>query len=596
MSLTSLKSPSHGPAATADTLQPPRRAWRRIPSPFVVVGVALSLVMAAVIVTPVVVILFRTLATSGLDMFRDAAAVPSIGTAIRNSVIVVGCAGALAIVIGTAFAWLKERTDANLGLAGEILPLAPLLVPKVAMAIGWVFLASPNAGYLNVLIRWLLGFVGIEMETGPLDIFTWYGLIFLFTLDLIPYAFLIMSVAFRNLNPALDEASRISGAGTLQTLRKVTLPALKPALGASIFMMVVGGITVFSIPVIVGTGARIEFLSERIVRLVRSEFPPRLEEAVALSLVITLLVGGAWLVQRALTRGGRYATIGGKVGGEAKVALGKYRGLARLSVLLFLLATSVFPVIGLVLVSVQPFWAPSINVDELSFDRYSDILTSSSLAGVALRNSILLGLLSATVGVAVLTMMVVVARRTKGLASTLIEGTIRVPGALSPIILAVAFLAFFAPAPFFLAGSSLLLVIAYVTIYLPQGAVSVESALRQIGVELEEASAVAGASKGRTFVKIVLPLMILGVTSGWAFFFVFVVGDLTASALLASPRDPVVGFVILSIYESGTFGELAALSAIISGLTAIIVLSVLALGRRRKQDVRPRRWRSSIPD
>jgi iron(III) transport system permease protein len=552
--------------------------------------------MAAVILTPVVVIFFRTLSSGGLDMFRNAAAVPTIGTAIRNSIIVVGCAGALAIIIGTAFAWLKERTDADLGIAGDALPLAPLLVPKVAMAIGWVFLASPKAGYLNVLIRWLLGLVGIKMESGPLNIFSWPGLVFLFTLDLIPYSFLIMSVAFRNLNPALDEASRISGAGTLKTLRRVTLPALKPALGASIFMMVVGGITVFSIPVIVGTGARIEFLSERIVRLVRSEFPPRLEEAVALSLAITVLVGGAWLVQRALTRGGRYATIGGKAGGVGKVSLGKYRGLARFSVVLFLLATSVFPVIGLVLVSVQPFWSPSIDVGELSFERYSDILSSSSLAGVALRNSIVLGLVSATVGVIVLTMMVVVARRTKGLSGTLIEGTIRIPGALSPIILAVAFLAFFAPAPFFLAGSSLLLVIAYVTIYLPQGAVSVESALRQIGTELEEASAVAGASKGKTFVKIVLPLMILGVTSGWAFFFVFVVGDLTASALLASPRDPVVGFVILSIYESGTFGDLAALSAIISCLTAIIVLSVLALGRRRKQDSTVRRWRSAVPD
>jgi iron(III) transport system permease protein len=98
-----------------------------------------------------------------------------------------------------------------------------------------------------------------------------------------------------------------------------------------------------------------------------------------------------------------------------------------------------------------------------------------------------------------------------------------------------------------------------------------------------EASAVCGASEGRTFLKVVLPLMLPGLIAGWALVFVLMSGEVTASSLLAGIGRPVVGFVILDVWEAGTFGNLAALAGTFAVLNIFVVLIALRLGRRNYQ-------------
>ena len=79
-----------------------------------------------------------------------------------------------------------------------------------------------------------------------------------------------------------------------------------------------------------------------------------------------------------------------------------------------------------------------------------------------------------------------------------------------------------------------------------------------------------------------------GLAAGWAFLFVLVVGDITASAILASPSSPVIGFEILSIFQNGTYPLLAALGTVISLVSTVIVLSALAYAGRRRRDLAER--------
>src|SRR5690606_26450485 len=98
----------------------------------------------------------------------------------------------------------------------------------------------------------------------------------------------------------------------------------------------------------------------------------------------------------------------------------------------------------------------------------------------------------------------------------------------------------------------LIILIAYVVTYLPQASVSAGSSVSQVAQELEEASRVSGAGGWRTFWNVSAPLTIQGILSGWALVFVLMAGDLTASVILASPRTPVMGYTILTMYEFGT--------------------------------------------
>ncbi|UNM99054.1 ABC transporter permease [Rhodococcus opacus] len=197
-----------------------------------------------------------------------------------NTVLAVGIAGIGALAAGALFAWANERTDARLGFAARSLPLIPMFIPSIAAAVGWVFLASSNAGLLNVLIRNVLGTVGIEMTEGPLNIHSWPGLIFAYFLFLTPYAYLTISSGLQSLDPALEEASRSSGASAFTTFRRVTLPSLRPSLAASVLLIATMGFALFSIPLVIGTPAGIDVLPVEIVHMVAHEYPSNKPQSV----------------------------------------------------------------------------------------------------------------------------------------------------------------------------------------------------------------------------------------------------------------------------------------------------------------------------
>lgn len=550
------------------------------PSIFTGAGIALAALLALAVYSPPIALLSEVFQGSTTELVRETFGARGVASATRNTVVVVGISGVFAMLVGTVFAWLKERTDADLGIIGAILPLAPLLVPKVAMAIGFVFLASPQAGYVNVAIRSAASTFGLSISNGPINIYSWYGLIFVYTLQLIPFSYLVMAAGFRNLDSSLEEASRVGGAGAAHTFFRVTLPSLKPSISASAFLITVVGVATYSIPVIIGTGAQMEFLPVRILHLLRNTFPAKTGEAAVLSVLLLAIIGLAWLLQIWLSRGARYAVVGGKASSVSRVKLGRYRGLARWSVVSFLLLTSVLPLLALVAVSLQKVWTPDLAFNSFTVQEYRELLTEGGPIAASLKNSIQLSAIAATIATLVGFVILTVARRRGGTIRRFIEWTTRAPSVLSNVVLSVAFLTFFGPAPFYLAGTTTILILAYAVLHFPTGSVVIEAGLQQIGGGVEEASAMAGASRWQTFSRILLPLNVVALATAWIFFFVSGVGDLAASAMMASTRTPVVGFLILDIWENGTFSELAVLAAVTSVLTGTVVLAALALSRR----------------
>ncbi|OLT16149.1 hypothetical protein BJF78_14725 [Pseudonocardia sp. CNS-139] len=241
---------------------------------------------------------------------------PTLLPMLGNTAIVLGTSTALAVVVATLFAWLSERTTARAGWLAGVLPVVSLLVPSIAGAIGWVLLASPRAGFLNVALADL----GVPLV---LDVFSWPGLVLVYTLYLVPQVYLPVSAALAELDPALEEAARVGGRGPVRTLITVTLSAVRPAILSGALLALVYGVALFSVPLIIGTQARIDILSVEIVRLLTTEFPPRLPEAIVLSVVVLLVLGAAWAVNARVVRGGRFATISGRAAAGRRLRLGR---------------------------------------------------------------------------------------------------------------------------------------------------------------------------------------------------------------------------------------------------------------------------------
>ncbi len=450
-----------------------------------------TLVLCALLLYPLTIMVWRTFVLNGdVIGFSDLERVftdSRTRSAIINTAIILFTAGPLALVIGGMLAWLNERTDARFGIIGELLPIASLLVPPIAGSIAWTFLLSPNSGFANVLFRDGLGFFGIHMESGPFDIFSWYGVILAYTAYMVPYAYLPLAASLRSLDPALEEAARMSGSSPLRTFVTVTLPAIKPAALSAVFLVTVVCLGIYSVPSILGTRSGIDVMSTRIVQSMKFSYPPDTRGALLLGLVMLMVIGVVWILQTRSVRNGNYARISSRGQSNSVVALGRWRPVARVGMLGYLLMMSLVPLTAILFVSVQSYWTPDVKWGELGLQNYRALLSSSGPAGEALRNSLWLGTVGSIVGVLAAVFAALYLYRSRSWLARAADGVLKLPGNMSHIVLAVAFVLAFAGDPFRLGNTRWLLLVAFIAVYLYQAVLQASDALARVGNDLTDA-------------------------------------------------------------------------------------------------------------
>ena len=514
----------------------------------------------------------------------------SIWTVLWNTVIVVMGGSSAALVLGSVLALINERTDGGFKGLGSFMPVAPLMLPSITGVLGWVVLFDPRVGLVNVALRGVLGLTGGE---GPFNIYSMGGLLFAFSIHLVPTIYLVVSASLRNLDPAIEEASRISGAGPLATAWRVTFPAIRPALFEGWLLALINGIGMFSVPVILGTGARIELISVRIW-VYLTNYPNNQPAALVLAGAMLLAVLSLRLVQWRLLPTARQATIGGKGVRGALTRLGMLRHVTRLLIVFYILLSLVLPVMALGLVSLEAFWTAQVPWDRLSLINYQRVLTENPATIRALADSVGLAGAGATLALAIAGFLMLYAHqrptatrgrwRQKGPAAPgwkgIVDFVTTLPATLPHSLIAVSFILAFAAAPFDLYGTIWILLLAYLTMEIPYAASAAKSATNMIGKELTEASRIFRASAGRTMARILLPLAMPGLAAGWVLVFIHILGEVTASAILSGNSNPVVGSVLLDLWRQGNFPQMTAFALVIWLIASILVVVMLRLNSR----------------
>jgi iron(III) transport system permease protein len=569
------------PAGAVPAVAPRRRP--RI-GPFRIFSLLLLLLTAALILYPLGTVVDRAFfdeRSMGLAGIWTQLTRPAILKVFADTALVVGMSSTLALAIGSAFAWLIERTDARTGLASEFLPLMPLLVPQISGVIGWAIMLSPEAGLVNGWLRMAFRWFGMDLATGPFNIFSFTGLVCVMTLYLVPYVYLTVAAALQNLNPSLEEAARMCRAGPWKTLLRVTLPAVWPAIVNAGIIVAIFGISTFSVPIVIGTTAGIDLLSVRIYRLLYNH-PPRTDLAVVLAIAMMVFVQLALLVQVLVTRSQRHAVVGGKGATHTRVRLGRWRWVARGAIGAYLLATAVLPVAALAIVSLQPFWTSKIDFAQFGWANYHFVLVENATTARALVNSIGLGIFGATLCMLGAAVLVLFARNASAGTQMVVDGVTALPATLPHTVVAVSIVLAFTGGVFNLYGTLTILLLANLVLVIPQAVRSARSALAQVGNDMVEAAQMSRASPFGVFRRIVVPLMLPGLMAGWVILFVQISGELTASALLSGTGNPVVGLVLLDLWENGSFPQLSAIALVMTVIDAVVVLAVMKGFRRNR--------------
>jgi iron(III) transport system permease protein len=559
------------------------RDGMRLPAPFQGFSTGLVLLFLALLIYPIFRLISTLFWSNGhfdISAFSEFAHEPGVASSIVDTLIVVGISAAIAVILGGAIAYLNERTDARMGVVTDMMPILPFLIPPLAGATGWVLLLSPTSGYANWVIREVLGVFGVHLASGPLNIFSWPALIFVYTIYMVPFTFLMITSGLRSASPDLEEQSHVCGAGSMRTFFRVVLPSIAPSVGGALLLAIWSGFGLYSVPTIIAQPANIHIMIVQIVTLLDFNFPPQYGPAVVLSLIIMAFIAIAWYAQNRVLSRSRYATTGGRARRSSRTSLGAWKWPIRLLLLLYMVIVAVLPVVALLLVTLNGFWTTEIHWAHLSLSPFFQSLFDNAETLLALKDSVEVAVAAATIGVLVASMISVFLVKSRRRAARAADGMLKLPTIVSHLILAIGFVLAFAGGPFHLGGTWWLLLIAYLALFMPQATLVTDSASRQVGKELSEASYVSGARGWRTYRRVYMPLMLSAMAVGWALIFVQVLGDLEVSSIIAGTGNPTIGSQTLILYNSGGYAAIASLGLALVVLTSVVVGVVLWLSRR----------------
>jgi iron(III) transport system permease protein len=493
-----------------------------------------------------------------------------------NSLIFASGSAALTFVLGTVLAWLTERT--NTPLRGIFVPIAvvPLILPGVLESIAWIFLLSPKFGYLNV---WLMNLFGLQSP--PFNVFSLPGMIWVHSVGQVPLAFLLMVAAFKSMDPSLEESAMMSGANTWQTFRRVTFRLLMPTVASVVLILFVRTLESFETPALIGIPARIYVYTSEIF-LAFNEYPPDYGRGGALAIGLLLLSAvGVWLYTRATKEGKKFQTVTGKAFRPRQFDLGAWRwvGFAFLSV--YFVFVVLLPFLVLFWASFLPFFAaPSWDaLNKLSLDNYSYLYGFRPFWD-AMKNSIILSILTATVAMILTSLVAWIVYRSRLPGSWLLDFLAFVPITIPGIVMGMSLILLYVAFPLPIYGTIWVLLIAYVTRYIPYGMRSASGSILQIHSELEEAAAASGASWWESFKRVTLPLLRPGLVAGWIYICIVSFREFSTSVLLATGDSRVLSILLFTMFEQGQVTIVAAIGVLmIATLLTIVAIFYKLTGR-----------------
>ena len=508
----------------------------------------------------------------GLDNFIDLGRYAHI---FWNTVLVAVVATVMAIVFGFVMGWILSRTNVPGRAAFEQLMALPYYVTPLMGALAWSLIGSPSGGMLNQVWRALGG------ESHLIDITTPYGIAWVMALFEGSVAFVMIGAVMKSMDPALEEASQVLGAGRIRTMLRITLPLVLPGvLGATIFVFaeMLGS---FSAALVLGLPARFYVVTTAMYQLV-SQYPPRFPLAAAMGVSLFAVMFLMVWAYRRIVRARSFVTITGKAFRPRVMDVGPLRWPLLGMCLVYLGVAVVLPVVTLLYASFQRLATAFPRADNFTLANYTTALSLDAVRS-ALWNSLILGLATASIGVVLMGFLSWMIYRSRLPGAGAIEYILMFPQAVPRLVFAFGMLWAWLIFPIPIYGTLWLLLIAYLTVFLPLGIRTISGVMLQIDRSLEESAQMCGASWGYRMRTVTMPLLRPGLIAAWLLLFIASVRELGASILLMGPKAKVITPAIVESWFS-TSTELTAAMALLQTLAVAVALVLMfSVARRAMQ-------------
>lgn len=512
---------------------------------------------------------FRGTDELGISNYLRVITEPDLYEALVNTLIIAIGATALSLIAGVPIAWCISRSDVpGKGLL-RIMTTVSFMIPGFLSAIAYVVILAPRSGWINSFAEEHFGMAG-----GLADIYSIPGMIAVTSFGAMAYVVFLTTAALESVDSSMEQSAEILGAPQWKILLGITWPMVTPAILASTLLVFVHSLALFGVYAILGLPVQIYTLPTRIYSLF--SFPPDYGAATAMSMILVLLTVACLYAQRRLLQRRSYITTSGKGRAVAVTELGKFKWPVFFGCHLFFTFAVYLPVLVLITASLTRARGLGFGMHNLTFDHYKYVLFEYSVTQRAALNTLILAVAGATITVLLGALISYIDNRVKARGVKFLDYLATIPLGLPGVVLAVGLVLAWIRFPLPIYATMWILLIAYVTRYIPLTVRSADSSIRQIDPSLEEASRITGASWLRGIFEITLPLMKGGLIAGWSLVFVQVIGELAATILLFSVGSETLAIAIYQRSEEGHFEQVATLSVL------VLVAAALVLGVARK--------------
>jgi iron(III) transport system permease protein len=502
-----------------------------------------------------------------LEAFSD----PALPTLLVNSLVYAAGSTILATILALVYAFITIRTDTPGRGVLSLLPYIDLITPALLSNVAWIYLLHPRVGIINNFLQQVFG-----PETPTLNIFSMPGMIFVTGMNTFSLVYLGISSSLKTMNPEFEDASRICGAGIRKTSLLVTLRLMMPAIFSMALLNFIIVLEVFETPSIIGVPANVPVFMSVIYNYIAWRVPPLTGHASALAVILlTLVITLTTLYRRYTKRSEKYAVITGKGHNPNVIYLGRWRYLTFFLVFSLALLLTAVPLFVVTVLSFKVFWDPNNIFGDLTIKNYLEVFENPVLT-VSIINSTLFSIASATILTFLISTCTYISRRSKTRGASVVESVSMLPQSYPGLILALGLLWGYISLPLGIYGTPAILVIAYVTRFMPHITRIFSGVVIQIHQELEESARVCGSSPMSSIRRIVLPLLKPSLLSAWVYAFIVSFRELSASVLLVSPGTEVVSVFLWGLWINGEDRQFAAaiviMVCILTGIIAFVTL------------------------
>lgn len=532
-------------------------------SPWVWLSLASLGLLVVFLILPVANILVSSLTAKSADgqsgwsiLLSDTRYLKAIG----NTVVLGLGVTALAAVIGVPLAYFTARHSYPGKWLVSILPLITLVIPEVISVQTWLMLLGNN----GVITHALYDYLGIDIPS----FYGWPGLLVVMTFTYYSYIYIGTLAAMRGFDVQLEEAARSLGTSPARSRLKVMVPVILPAVLASallVFTLVVGN---FATSMFLGHD--VELLSVLTYLAATSEIggPPVMQSTLATTSILLVML--ALFVQRWIIARGRYEIVQGRSPAETRVRGAREHVLAILAVGVVLV--SMLPLITLVAGAFTRARGPVMRWGEWTLANLERALIG---APDPVLNSIMYAGMATALGIAFSTLVSYLIVKKRNRLTPMLDYVSSLPLALSGTVIGIGLLMTFNTGWLVLSGTGTVIVLAYMVRRLSFGVRNASSTLFNIPDSIEEASVSLGVPPVRSFLKVVLPLMVPAIAAAAVLTWTTTVSELSASIVVYSPGRETVPIQMFRLIDSGLMAQASAYGVIL--ITVILVPIVVAI-------------------